>query len=81
MSQSQFKFNLNADAGLPGDSNRRSSTIQPRAVMQMSQLQLGTRRNIVPSESGARRPNLFPMQEMTPTRGGQHSGRTGPMFL
>ena len=50
---------------------------QPIGVTDLRQLMIPTAFNI-PNELGVRN-EQFPMQEIIPTRGGQWSGRTGPI--
>lgn len=47
--------------------------------MDFRQLTVNTRYNSVPDEFGVTNKSRMPMQQVTPTRGGKHSGRTGPM--
>jgi hypothetical protein len=52
---------------------------QPRAVMDHRQLMIPTKNNLIPDEFGVTTKHQLPMQELTPTRGGKWSGRTGPI--
>ena len=52
---------------------------QPIGVMDYRQLILNTRTNQIPDQWGVVNSKTFPMQNITPTRGGKHSGRTGPI--
>ena len=52
---------------------------QPIGVMDYRQLMLNTRTNQIPDQYGVVNSKAFPMQNIVPTRGGKHSGRTGPI--
>lgn len=69
-----------AAAGMDGpeaDHFRPITNPAPRAVMDRRQLLLNTSNNLIPDEFGITNPNAFPMQQLIPTAGGKHSGRTG----
>jgi hypothetical protein len=51
----------------------------PIAATDMKQYMVNTRYNSVPDEFGVTSGEALPMQQITPTRGGKYSGRTGPM--
>ena len=51
----------------------------PRGVMDFRQLTVNTPNNQVPDEFGVTNQGRFPMQNISPTPGGKHSGRTGPI--
>jgi hypothetical protein len=70
----------NADAGLGGPKVDHFAPIvrkQPIGVTDTRQLASGSPYNI-PNEFGITN-DKFPAQELAPTRGGQWSGRTGPI--
>jgi len=51
----------------------------PRGVSDMRQLMINAPNNEVPDEFGITNKHRMPMQNITPTRGGKYSGRTGPI--
>lgn len=51
----------------------------PIAATDTRQYMINTRYNTVPDEFGITNKRRVPMQQVTPTRGGKYSGRTGPM--
>lgn len=68
--------------GLPGPKANFDAPIvrvAPRAVMDMRQLLINGRNNEVPDEFGVVNKHRMPMQNITPSSGGKHSGRTGPI--
>jgi len=68
--------------GLPGPKADFDAPIvrnQPRAVYDMRQLLVNGANNEVPDEFGVTNKHRMPMQNITPTRGGKYSGRTGPI--
>lgn len=68
--------------GLPGPSANFDAPIvraSPRGVYEMRQLLINGRNNEVPNEFGVTNKSRMPMQQITPTNGGKHSGRTGPI--
>ena len=68
--------------GLPGPAAAFDAPIvraAPRGVYDYRQLMVNTANNTVPDEFGVTNKNRFPSQEIVPTNGGKHSGRTGPM--
>lgn len=72
----------NRVSGLPGPKANFDAPIvrpAPRGVFDMRQLLLNSYNNEVPDEFGVTNKNRFPMQQIIPTGGGKHSGRTGPI--
>lgn len=68
--------------GLPGPKADFAAPIvapAPRAVMDVRQLFVNGRNNEIPDEYGVKSAHTLPMQNITPTSGGKHSGRTGPI--
>ena len=51
----------------------------PRGVSDIRQLMINAPNNEVPNEFGVTNKNRMPMQNISPTRGGKYSGRTGPI--
>ena len=51
----------------------------PRGISDIRQLMINAPNNEVPDEFGITNKNRMPMQNITPTRGGKYSGRTGPI--
>ena len=72
------RYNTNTGRGGPAfDKFAPIVRAQPIGVTDARQLMIPSSFNI-PNELGVRNEN-FPMQELIPTRGGQWSGRTGPI--
>ena len=68
--------------GLPGPSAAFDAPIvraAPRGVSDIRQLMINSPNNEVPDEFGVTNKHRMPMQSITPTGGGKHSGRTGPI--
>jgi len=68
--------------GLPGPGSDFAAPIvrsAPRGIYDMRQLLVNGKNNEVPDEFGVTNKNRMPMQNIVPTSGGKHSGRTGPI--
>lgn len=68
--------------GLPGPKADFDAPIvreAPRGVSDYRQLLVNGRFNQVPDEFGITNKSRMPMQNIIPTGGGKHSGRTGPI--
>ena len=69
-------------SGLPGPASDFAGPIvriHPIGVSDVRQLLVDGPNNAVPNEWGVTNKSRMPMQNITPTGGGKHSGRTGPI--